>query len=78
MGLDVHTETIAVAYGAAEREAEVVSLGGVAEMTNQWLSDTLGLVSIRTLWISLHIRPEPPSADPHARRCGLSITHNFL
>jgi RNA-directed DNA polymerase len=23
-------------------------------MTNQWLSDTLGLVSIRTLWISLH------------------------
>ena len=23
-------------------------------MTNQWISDTLGLVSIRTLWISLH------------------------
>jgi RNA-directed DNA polymerase len=23
-------------------------------MTNQWLSETLGLVSIRTLWISLH------------------------
>ncbi len=23
-------------------------------MTNQWLSDTLGLVSIRALWISLH------------------------
>ena len=22
--------------------------------TNQWISDTLGLVSIRTLWISLH------------------------
>ncbi|MBI3796818.1 MAG: hypothetical protein HY268_07610 [Deltaproteobacteria bacterium] len=23
-------------------------------MTNQWLTETLGLVSIRTLWISLH------------------------
>ena len=23
-------------------------------MTNQWISDTLGVVSIRTLWISLH------------------------
>jgi RNA-directed DNA polymerase len=23
-------------------------------MTNQWLSETLGLISIRTLWISLH------------------------
>jgi RNA-directed DNA polymerase len=23
-------------------------------MTNQWISDTLGLVSIRALWISLH------------------------
>ena len=35
VGLDVHEETIAVAYVAAEREAEVISLGGVAEMTNQ-------------------------------------------
>ena len=23
-------------------------------MTNQWLTETLGLVSIRALWISLH------------------------
>jgi RNA-directed DNA polymerase len=23
-------------------------------MTNQWISDTLGLASIRALWISLH------------------------
>ena len=23
-------------------------------MTNQWLSETLGLVSIRALWIALH------------------------
>jgi hypothetical protein len=22
------------------------------------------------LWISLHLLPEPPSADPHARWCG--------
>jgi len=35
VGLDVHEETIAVVYVAAEREAEVISLGGVAEMTNQ-------------------------------------------
>jgi hypothetical protein len=27
IGLDVHKETIAVAYVAAEREAEVISLG---------------------------------------------------
>ena len=27
---------------------------GVDGMTNQWISDTLGLVSIRALWISLH------------------------
>jgi hypothetical protein len=27
---------------------------GVDGMTNQWLTETLGLVSIRTLWISLH------------------------
>ncbi len=29
VGLDVHKETIAVAYVAAEREAEVVSLGTI-------------------------------------------------
>jgi RNA-directed DNA polymerase len=23
-------------------------------MTNQWLTETLGLVSLRTLWIALH------------------------
>jgi len=27
---------------------------------------------------SLSILPEPPSADPHARWCGLSITHKYL
>jgi hypothetical protein len=37
--LDVHKETIAVAYVAAEREAEVVSLGTIG--TRQCDSDKL-------------------------------------
>jgi RNA-directed DNA polymerase len=30
------------------------TLAAQTGMTNQWMSDTLGLVSIRALWISLH------------------------
>ena len=30
------------------------SLATQTGMTNQWLSESLGLVSIRALWISLH------------------------
>jgi len=40
-------------------------------LTNQWRNETLGLVSLRALWISLFtIRPQPPRADPPARWCG--------
>src|SRR5262245_60015863 len=39
VGLDVHNETIAVAYGGEERGAEVVALGTIG--TRQWAIDKL-------------------------------------